>query len=94
MHPTLFGFIPSYIALAVVGFIAAFGVGVVRRKQYAYKMRELAAMLCACIVGLMIGAKLLFAITEIPAVINSNFSWEVIEKRIINGGLVDRKSVV
>ena len=87
MYPEILG-IGSYIILAVVGFAAGFMLGVIRRKKYGYEIRELIAMLCASIVGIMIGGKLLFTITEIPALINHNFSWEIIEKRVLNGGFV------
>lgn len=87
MYPEILG-IGSYIVLAVVGFVAGFLLGVARRKKYGYDIRELIAMLCASIVGIMIGGKLLFTITEIPALINHNFSWEIIEKRVLNGGFV------
>ena len=87
MLPKILG-IDSYIVLAVLGFAAGFALGVVRRKKYGYDIRELVAMLCASIVGIMIGGKLLFIITEIPAVINNNFSSEIIKERVLDGGFV------
>lgn len=87
MLPKIFG-ISSYIIMAIIGFALAFVLGVVRRKKYGYKMSDLVGMLSAIIIGLLIGARLLFIITEIPALINHNFSWEIIQARVINGGLV------
>lgn len=86
MYPEIFG-IPSYILLAVIGFGAAFLVGFLRRKKYSYTPMDLVAMMCVGIAGLLLGAKLLFIITMIPEIIK-NFGWEIIEQRVINGGLV------
>ncbi len=87
MFPELFG-IPIYFVMAVVGFAAGFLLGVVRRKVYGYRTIDLVSMFCAIVVGIIVGAKLLFIITEIPALVEHNFSWEIINKRVINGGLV------
>ena len=87
MYPELFG-IPTYLILALLGFVAAFVLAMFRRRAYEYRILDLVAMLCASVVGIVIGARLLFVITEIPALIEHNFSWEIIEKRVINGGLV------
>ena len=87
MLPELFG-IPTYLILAVLGFAAAFVLAMFRRNAYEYRVIDLVAMLCASIVGIVVGARLLFVITEIPALIDHNFSWEIIESRVINGGLV------
>ncbi len=86
MYPTILG-IPSYILLAVVGFIAAFFCAFFRRKKYNFTPTDIVSMLCVGIAGLLIGAKLLFIITMIPEIVR-NFGWEIIEKRVINGGLV------
>ena len=87
MYPSILG-IDAYIVMSVLGFALAFGLGVLRRKAYGYEIRELIAMLCSIIVGLMIGGKILFIITEIPALINNNFSWEIVNQRVLNGGFV------
>lgn len=87
MYPNILG-IDAYFVLSAIGVIAGFFLGYLRRKKYGYEIRELVAMVCAIIAGLLIGGKVLFALTEIPAVVNSGFSWEVINRRIINGGLV------
>lgn len=87
MYPVILG-IDAYVFMSVLGFALAFGLGVLRRKTYGYEIRELVAMLCSIIVGLMIGGKILFTITEIPALINNNFSWEIVNERVLNGGFV------
>ncbi|MBE6600793.1 MAG: prolipoprotein diacylglyceryl transferase [Ruminococcaceae bacterium] len=86
MYPTILG-MPSYIVLAVVGFIAAFLTAFFRRKNYNFTPMDIVSMLCLGIAGLLIGAKLLFIVTMIPEIVQ-NFGWEIIEKRVINGGLV------
>ena len=87
MYPVILG-IDAYVVMSVIGFALAFGLGMLRRKTYGYEIRELVAMLCSIIVGLMIGGKILFVITEIPALINNNFSWEIVNQRVLNGGFV------
>lgn len=87
MHPLILG-IDAYIVMAVIGFAAAFFCGWLRRKIYGYKPLDLVAMLCVSIMGLTVGAKLLFIITEIPALVNNRFSWEIVKSRVINGGFV------
>ncbi len=87
MLPELFG-IPIYLIMAVVGLAAAFMLAYFRRGGYGYRTAELVSMLCASVVGIIVGSKILFIITEIPALIEHNFSWEIINKRVINGGLV------
>lgn len=86
MYPTIFG-MPSYIVLAVVGFVAAFLTAFFRRKNYNFTPMDIVSMLCLGIAGLLIGAKLLFIITMLPEIVR-NFGWEIIEKRVMNGGLV------
>ncbi len=88
MYPNLFGDIPVYFVMALVGFAAAFMLAYFRRKAYEYRIIDLISMLCASVVGIIVGSKLLFVITEIPALIQHNFSWEIINKRVINSGLV------
>lgn len=87
MFPKILG-IDAYLVMAIVGFAAGFGLGWIRRKKYGYTLRELLLMFCVIVIGLIIGARTLFAITEIPALINNKFSWEIIEKRVINAGFV------
>ena len=86
MLTTILG-MDSYILMAVIGFAAAFLTGFLRRKKYGFVPIDLVAMLCAGIAGLLLGSKLLFIITMIPEIIQ-NFGWEIIEQRVINGGLV------
>ncbi len=88
MYPNLFGPIPVYFVMAVVGLAAAFVLAYFRKGAYGYRTADLVSMLCASVVGIIVGSKLLFIITEIPALIEHNFSWEIINKRVINGGLV------
>jgi len=87
MFPKILG-IDSYILMAIIGFAAGFGLGWIRRKKYGYGPRDLALMFCVIIIGLIIGARTLFTITEIPALINHNFSWAIIEERVLNAGFV------
>ncbi len=86
MYPEILG-MPSYIVMAVIGFVAAFFVAFFRRKMYNFTPQDIASMLCVGIAGLLLGAKLLFIITMIPEIVR-NFGWEIIERRVINGGLV------
>ena len=87
MHPKILG-IDAYIVMAALGFIAAFLLAFVRRKKFNYKPLDLVSMLCVSIMGLTIGAKLLFILTELPAVIGHGFSNEIVKSRIINSGFV------
>lgn len=87
MFPKILG-IDAYLVLAIVGFAAGLLLGVARRKKYGYGTRDIAAMFCAIVGGLIIGARLLFTITEIPAIINNKFSAEIIEQRVLNAGFV------
>ena len=87
MHPKIFG-IDAYIIMAALGFIAAFLLAFFRRKKFGYKPLDLVSMLCVSIMGLTIGAKLLFILTELPAVIGHGFSAEIVRSRIINSGFV------
>ena len=87
MFPKIIG-IDAYLIMALVGFAAGFWLGWIRRKKYGYTPRDLLLMFCVIIIGLIIGARTLFTVTEIPALINHNFSWEIIEKRVINAGFV------
>ncbi len=86
MYPEIFG-LPSYILLAAVGLVAAFLTAFFRRKKYDCTPTDLVAMLCVGVAGLLIGARLLFIITMLPEIIK-NFGWEIIESRVLNGGLV------
>lgn len=87
MHPKILG-IDAYIVMAALGFIAAFLLAFFRRKKFNYKPLDLVSMLCVSIMGLTIGAKLLFILTELPAVIGHDFSAEIVKSRIINSGFV------
>lgn len=87
MLPKILG-INSYALMVVVGLAAAFVLALVRRKVYGYKITNIVYMLCASIVGMIVGGRLLFIITEIPALINHGFSSEILVKRVLNGGLV------
>ena len=87
MIPKILG-IDAYLVMALIGFAAGIMLGVVRRKKYGYDMRDIIAMFCAIVGGLIIGSRILFTITEIPAIVNHNFSWEIINQRVINAGYV------
>lgn len=87
MHPKILG-IDAYIVMAALGFIAAFLLALFRRKRFNYSLLDLVSMLCVSIMGLTIGAKLLFILTELPAVIGHGFSAEIVKSRIINSGFV------
>lgn len=87
MYPKILG-IDAYVVMAAIGFAAAFLLAFFRRKTFNYKPLDIVSMLCVSIMGLTIGAKLLFIATELPAVIANDFSAEIVESRIINGGFV------
>ena len=90
LQPHLFGisWLDSYVVFAVLGMVAAVLVGFFRRKRFDVDWRDIFGLVCSAIIGIVVGGKLLFIITEIPAVVNHGFSAEIIESRVLNSGFV------
>lgn len=90
LYPYFFGveWLDSYVIFAVLGMIAAFFVGFFRRKAFGMDYRDIIGLISAAILGIVIGGKALFVITEIPAIVNNGFSAEIIKSRVFNSGFV------
>ena len=90
MLPNLFGisWLDSYVVFAVLGIVAAVLVGFFRKKRFGVDWRDIFGLVCSAVIGIVVGGKLLFIITEIPAIVNHGFSAEIIESRVLNSGFV------
>ena len=90
LQPHLFGisWLDAYIVFAVFGMVAAVLVGFFRRKRFGVDWRDIFGLVCSAIIGIVAGGKLLFIITEIPAIVNHGFSAEIIDSRVLNSGFV------
>ena len=87
MFPKILG-IDAYIFMAVIGFIAGIALGWVRRKKYGYKTNDVIFWFCIIVVGLIIGSRILFTLTQLPTLINEGFSAESVKENVLNAGFV------
>jgi len=87
MFPKILG-IDSYLLLALIGFAAGIALGFVRRKKYGYKTNDVIFWFCIIVVGLIIGSRILFTLTQLPTLINEGFSAESVRENVLNAGFV------
>ena len=87
MFPTILG-IDSYIVLAAIGFIAGILLGWARRKKYGFNTNDVIFWFCIIVVGLIIGSRILFTLTQLPTLIADGFSKESLKDNVLNAGFV------
>ena len=87
MFPKILG-IDSYLFMAVIGFAAGILLGWVRRKKYGYKTNDVIFWFCIIVIGLIIGSRILFTLTQLPTLIADGFSAESVKANILNAGFV------
>ena len=66
MMPYLYIVIPTYMLMAVIGIFFAVGLTFFRIEKYEVSFSQFVILLIWVVVGLVIGSKLLFALTQIP----------------------------
>ena len=79
--------IPSYSLLAFIGLMFAIVICVVREKKYGYNDRILLIIMCFTLIGMALGSKLLFFITQMPYVLE-DFSIKKLLDTFITSGFV------
>ena len=87
MFPKIFG-MDSYLLLALIGFAAGILLGWIRRKKYGYGTKDVIFWFCIIVIGLIIGSRVLFTLTQLPTLINDKFSAESVKENIVNAGFV------
>lgn len=87
MMPYIHIILPSYALMAVIGGMFAVGITYFRIDRYKIAFKEYLALLICCIVGGFIGSKVLYAITQIPWLIE-NFSFTNLVLLIPKSGFV------
>lgn len=86
MMPYIYLILPSYMVMAVMGIIVCMLYLNNRREKYNISFNRLFVLEFVSIVGVVIGSKLVFFITQLP--ILEEYSIEVMVSRFLSGGYV------
>lgn len=87
MYPYIHIVLPSYTVLALIGGFLAIGLLFFRLERFSIEFTTFIKLLVVCVVGGFIGAKILFALTQIPWLV-SHFSLKNLLLIIPQSGLV------
>lgn len=87
MNPTFTIEIPAYGLLVLMGIISALVICYARMDNYQYNYRTLFVISIIVLIGMGLGAKLLFFITQIPSIIE-DFSFHKLIHKLITSGFV------
>ncbi|MCR5828762.1 MAG: prolipoprotein diacylglyceryl transferase [Lachnospiraceae bacterium] len=87
MCPEIFG-IDSYALMCAIGLAAACTFVIMRRERLANTVGNIAWPIVSALVGLVIGAKLLFFITRIPALAAMHATFDMYIKELVEAGYV------
>lgn len=87
MYPYIHIILPSYAVMAFIGCFAALFFAYIQLERFHILFSTFLTMLLACIAGCFIGAKLLFALTQLPELI-TDFSVEALLMLLPRSGFV------
>lgn len=87
MHPEVFG-ISTYGLMAGLGVIAAIALLIVRNRTYMYGTGQLVWICVATFTGMIVGSKIVFMISRIPAMIEEGQGIGFLMDELFMGGYV------
>ena len=87
MCPEIFG-IDSYTLMCAIGLAAAIAFLVVRRGRLEVSRVILTSLVVSAIVGMVIGSKIVFYITQLPDMVKSHVTADIYIKEFIEAGYV------